>query len=88
MAGAVEGKSAFRGINKGAIMEQAKPKRLAVRKFRSENPRIDYFPTPDAVSAIERLRQSKPGVCTRELLDMLIVEGGNVWFPERVGTRK
>ena len=55
----------------------------AMQKFRRVNPRIDYFPTEDAVAAIERLRQSKPGVCTRELLDMLAVKGCNALFPER-----
>lgn len=68
----------------GAIMEQVK--RSAVRKFRKENRRIDYFPTPDAVAAIERLRRAHPGTCTRELLDMLVVEGGKSWFPEIGGT--
>ena len=58
----------------------------AVRKFRKENPRIDYFPTPDAVAAIERLRKANPGFCTRELIDMLVVEGGKAWFPEIGGT--
>ncbi len=69
------------------MTEPTKPE-STLQKFRRENPRIDYYPTPDAVSAIERLRQSKPGVCTRELLDMLIVKGGSVWFPESIGTRK
>ena len=61
-------------------MEQAR--RSAVRRFRKKNPRIDYFPTPDAVAAIERLRRAHPSTCTRELLDMLVVEGGKSWFPE------
>lgn len=69
------------------MTEPTKPE-STLHKFRRENPRIDYYPTPDAVSAIERLRKSKPGVCTRELLDMLIVKGGSVWFPESIGTRK
>ena len=55
----------------------------AMQKFRRVNPRIDYFPTENAVAAIERLRQSKPGVCTRELLDMLVVKGVDAYFPER-----
>lgn len=64
------------------MTEQPKSK-SAMQKFRRVNPRIDYFPTEDAVAAIERLRQSKPGVCTRELLDMLVVEGVAAYFPER-----
>ena len=68
-------------------MEETKPK-SSMTKFRRENPRYDYYPTPDAVAAIERLRKVKPGICTRELLDMLVVEGGYVWFPEIVATRK
>ena len=69
------------------MTKPTKPK-TAMQKFRCENPRIDYFPTEDAVAAIERLRKAKPGVCTRELLDMLVVEGGKAWFPESVGTGK
>ncbi len=65
-------------------MEQVKVS--AVRKFRKENPRIDYFPTPDAVAAIERLRKKTPNASTRELIDTLVVEGCKSWFPETGGT--
>lgn len=56
----------------------------AMQKFRRENFRVDYYPIPEAVSAIERLRQSKPGVCTRELIDILVMEGIKTFFPEIV----
>jgi len=55
----------------------------AMQKFRRVNQRIDYYPVPDAVAAIERLKQSRPGVSTREIIDMLVVEGIAAWFPER-----
>ena len=61
-------------------MEQTKVS--AVRKFRSENPRIDWYPTPQSVAAIERLRRANPGVSTRELIDALVVAGGKAFFPE------
>jgi len=64
------------------MTDQPKPK-TPLTNFRRQNPRIDYYPTPDATAAIERLRQSKPGVCTRELLDMLVVEGVAAYFPAR-----
>lgn len=56
--------------------------------FRRQNPRIDYYPTPEAAAAIERLRQSNPGVCTRELIDVLVVKGCHALFPETAGTVK
>ena len=46
-----------------------------VRKFRQVNPRIDYYPIPDAAAAIEWLRERNPKVSTRELIDVLIIEG-------------
>lgn len=63
------------------MTEQTKPKSSMV-EFRRQNPRIDYYPMPDAVAAIERLRKAKPGVCTRELLDALVVKGGKAFFPD------
>ncbi len=63
-------------------MDQLKPK-SSMTAFRSQNPRIDYFPTPDAVAAIERLRKTTPNASTRELLDTLVVAGEKVWFPDK-----
>lgn len=62
-------------------MEQTKPE-STMQKFRRENRRIDYYPTEDAHLAIERLRKTKPAVCTREIIDMLVVAGINAYFPE------
>ncbi|MDD5029857.1 MAG: hypothetical protein PHH58_10205 [Rhodoferax sp.] len=62
--------------------------RAPMKTFRRKYLRIDYYPTQDAVAAIERLRNAKPGVCTRELLDTLVVQGCKSWFPEMVGTGK
>lgn len=67
-------------------MEQTKPKSMTA--FRKLNPRIDYYPTPDAVAAIERLRKCNPNACTRELLDALVVKGGKVYFPDETGAKK
>lgn len=66
-------------------MNHRKP---SLQKFRKENPRIDYYPTPDAAAAIERLRQSYPSACTRELVDTLVVKGCNAMFPEKAATSK
>jgi hypothetical protein len=52
-----------------------------MREFRKQNPRIDYYPTPEAFAAIERLRNQFPKFNTRELLDALVVEGIKVFTP-------
>lgn len=67
------------------MTDQPKTK-TPLANFRRQNPRIDYYPTPEAAAAIERLRQSNPGFCTRELIDTLVVKGCNALFPERAGT--
>jgi len=64
-------------------MEQAKPK-SSMTDFRRQNTRIDYYPTANAIAVIERLRKCNPTFCTRELLDVLIVKGGKVFFPDSV----
>jgi hypothetical protein len=46
-----------------------------MQKFRRENKRVDYYPMPDAVAAIERLRQHYPDAPTRALIDMLVMAG-------------
>ena len=46
-----------------------------VGKFRQTNPRIDYYPMPDAMAAINWLRERKPKANTRELIDALIIAG-------------
>ncbi len=51
------------------------PKPSSMRKFRKENPRIDYYPLPSAVAAIERLRTHHPDAPTRAIIDMLVVAG-------------
>lgn len=63
------------------LAEQPKPK-TPLANFRRQNPRIDYYPTPQAAAAIERLRKCNPGVCTRELIDALVMKGHNVFFPQ------
>ena len=68
-------------------MEEAKPK-SSMTKYRRENPRYDYYPTPDAAKIIEVLRKFNPGATTREVLDALIVKGGKVFFPDEIGAKK
>lgn len=53
-------------------MTERKP---SMQKFRRENKRVDYYPMPDAVAAIERLRQHYPDAPTRALIDMLVMAG-------------
>ncbi len=67
-------------------MEQAKPK-SSMTDFRKQNPRIDYYPTPDALAAIERLRKTTPNASTRELIDTLVVAGEKVWFPDKPSSK-
>lgn len=58
----------------------------SMRKFRRENPRIDYYPTPDAVEAIERLKRQHPDEPTRGIIDMLVVAGFKSLMPSKAGT--
>ena len=46
-----------------------------LEKFRQVNPRIDYYPTPEAMAAIEWLRERHPKASTRELIDALVGKG-------------
>lgn len=56
-----------------------------MQKFRRENPRIDYYPTKEAATAIAQLRQSHPGESTRLLVDMLVCAGIKALKPKRRG---
>ncbi len=60
-------------------MTERKP---SMQKFRRENPRHDYYPMPDAIAAIERLRQHYPDAPTRALIDMLVVAGIESLLPK------
>ena len=60
-------------------MTERKP---SMQKFRKENPRHDYYPIPDAETAIEQLRQHYPDAPTRALIDMLVVAGANALLPK------
>ena len=46
-----------------------------LKKFRQANPRVDYYPTPEAMAAIEWLRERHPKASTRELIDALVRKG-------------
>jgi hypothetical protein len=52
-------------------------------KFRKDNPRIDYYPAPDAAAAIERFRLHHPNVPTRALVDVLVVAGFKALAPTK-----
>ena len=65
-------------------MEQTKPK-SSMAKFRRQYPRFDYYPEEKAMAAIQRLRKANPCVCTREIIDALVVRGGQSFFPEISG---
>ena len=47
----------------------------SLKKFRQANPRVDYYPTPEAMAAIDWLRQRHPKASTRELIDALVEKG-------------
>jgi tRNA(Ile)-lysidine synthase TilS/MesJ len=60
------------------------PKKLEtpLQKFRRQNPRFDYYAMPGAAAAIERLHQRYPDASKRQVIDMLVEEGVNAFFPE------
>jgi hypothetical protein len=53
-----------------------------LQKFRRQNPRFDYYAMPGAAAAIKRLRQRYPDASKRQVIDMLVEEGVNAFFPE------
>ena len=53
-----------------------------LQKFRRQNPRFDYYAMPGAAAAIERLHQRYPDASKRQVIDMLVEEGVNAFFPE------
>jgi hypothetical protein len=46
-----------------------------MHKFRKQNRRYDYYPTPEAIAAIERMKKFHPDAPTRALIDLLLVAG-------------
>ncbi len=58
-------------------------RQLAMQRFRKVNPRLDYFPTPEAATAIAQMQLTFPSYSKREVVDMLVVEGIKSFFPER-----
>ena len=73
--------------NEVITMEETKPK-SSMAKFRRENRRHDYFPIPQAQAAIERLGKAMPDLCTRELIDTLVLKGEKAFFPDAAGANK
>lgn len=53
-----------------------------MQRFRKVNRRIDFYPTTDALAALERLRQSRPHESTRLLLDRLVIAGAKLLIAE------
>lgn len=56
------------------MTEQTKPETY-LQRFRRKSPRIDYYPGPDAMEAIKRMRQHSPGSDTQAILDKLVRTG-------------
>jgi hypothetical protein len=46
------------------------------QKFRKQNPRIDYSPTPAALAVIHKLQAQLPDWNRRQVMDLLIELGG------------
>ena len=65
------------------MTEQTKPK-SSMTEFRKKNPRVDYFPTPEAMAAIDVLRKSYPDVSMREVIDTLVIAGIRSFIPKAV----
>ena len=59
-------------------MTERKP---SMKKFRKENRRVDYYPMPDAVAAIERMKPHYPDEPTRAIIDMLVMAGIKALLP-------
>jgi hypothetical protein len=66
------------------VITTAAPKKdeTPLQKFRRQNPRFDYYAMPGAAAAIKRLRQRYPDASKRQVIDMLVEEGVNAFFPE------
>lgn len=47
----------------------------SMRRYRRENPRLDYYPTPEARAAIAEAQKAFAGYPARAVLDFLIVTG-------------
>jgi hypothetical protein len=45
------------------------------KRFRKENRRIDYYPAPEAWSAISDFAKLNPAFSLREAIDCLVVQG-------------
>ena len=57
-------------------------RKSSMSEFRKHNRRIDYFPVPDALSAIEQLRKLHPDAPMRAIIDMLVVAGIKALAPK------
>ncbi len=53
-----------------------------LQDFRKLNPRIDYYPVPEALAAIRKLQAKYPNFSLRELVDALVIKGCKSCFPE------
>lgn len=60
----------------------------SVRPWRKGRRRFDYYPSTEALAAIDRLRESDPTFTTQEVLDILIEEGDRALHPGIAGERE
>ena len=47
----------------------------SVRRFREKWRRIDYYPAPDALKEIDRMRELNPKHTIGQLIDYLVLQG-------------
>lgn len=50
-------------------------KKEHLKRFRKDNPRIDYYPSEDAEAAITATHKANPKYPTTRIIDFLIVKG-------------
>ena len=65
-----------------AVAPKKTKQETPLQKFRRQNPRFDYYAMRGAAAAIERLHQRYPDASKRQVIDMLVEEGVNAFFPE------
>ena len=53
----------------------------ALQRFRRDFARYDYYPSPAAHNAVQRMRQAYPGKSRRVILDSLIAAGIRAYLP-------
>ncbi len=68
-----DGKVTARVDDKSSSPKSGKKEHL--KRFRKDNPRIDYYPSEEAEAAIAATHKANPKHPTRSIIDFLIVKG-------------